>query len=798
MCFKIKYHNRIAALLVFVCSILRTSAQKEGFVWHFGVEAGIEFSSGGPKLVPKSSMATSEGCASYSDANGNLLFYTNGGGRDPLQSGQTSGKIWNRNHEVMYDMGNTEGGGFSAAQSSVILPKPGAPGRYLLFTMEEVEFDIGGEVAGQPDGRGLSYFEVDMGLNGGLGGVAKHMPSIYVPTYEGLCAVRHTNGTDYWILVFQSNGPGLAVFSVTATGVSAPKTYNLPLPVSGIIKASPDGRWLAIRGNSSSLVSQFDPETGGVLASVVYPQAFAGFEFAPDSRRLYYQNSRKIYALSLMPGTLPAAVEIGALVQEPGTNLSVGQFQVAPDNKIYFITQNRSRSITLSAIACPNGPGAFVQQNVVYLRGWNEDKTNYFCLPNFSNHLFRNDEMPPVKAELGSDRTLCTGTPLRLSPGVVPNVQYKWSNGSTAASITVTQGGTYAVTVTGTGCAFGSDTVNVKYEDLTLSAGPDQKVCDLDSIQLNAVSNTSNVYWGPDELPSIPNPKAPLKDGVNVFEVTANYDACSKTDSIVITKGTTPAVKIMPSDTLIAKGKSVRLSVSGGNPGVAYSWAPAAGLSCSNCPNPVATPAESTVYTLTVDDGNGCSKTFTANVRVEKPDCAALFANLKVVPSEALIAEGDSVKLSVSGGVSKTVYKWTPVEGLSCSACAGPVAFPKKTTVYTVTASNDSTGCSKTLDVEVRIKEPDCEVEYPNAFTPNNDGINDAFFPANKDGDKAKFVDVNLQIFNRWGELVYSGKEKWDGTVQGEDAPADVYVYRVSLMLCGKPKSHVADITLLR
>jgi hypothetical protein len=99
---KIKYRSSIAALLVFTCSILRTSAQKEGFVWHFGVEAGIEFSSGGPKLVPKSSMATSEGCASYSDANGNLLFYTNGGGRDPLQSGQTSGKIWNRNHEVMY------------------------------------------------------------------------------------------------------------------------------------------------------------------------------------------------------------------------------------------------------------------------------------------------------------------------------------------------------------------------------------------------------------------------------------------------------------------------------------------------------------------------------------------------------------------------------------------------------------------------------------------------------------------------------------------------------------------------
>ncbi|HAD11482.1 MAG TPA: hypothetical protein DCF33_03490, partial [Saprospirales bacterium] len=107
------------------------------------------------------------------------------------------------------------GGGFSSAQSAVIVPKPGVPNHYLLFTMEEVEFDVGGSVPGQPLGRGLSYFEIDMLLNAGLGGVVSYSGQILVPSYEGLCAIRHTNGTDYWILV-HNDVLGLAVFPVNS------------------------------------------------------------------------------------------------------------------------------------------------------------------------------------------------------------------------------------------------------------------------------------------------------------------------------------------------------------------------------------------------------------------------------------------------------------------------------------------------------------------------------------------------------------------------------------------------------
>ena len=152
-------------LLLLVSFPLLIIAQPETYNWYFGNQYGLNFSSGIPEEITDSAIRTFEGCAAVSDAEGNILFYTNGGGRDPA-TGQAPGTIWNRNNEVMYDMSFTEGGGWSSAQSSLIIPKPGQDSVYYLFTMEEAESNMGDGIPDQPLGRGLSYFEVDMRLNG--------------------------------------------------------------------------------------------------------------------------------------------------------------------------------------------------------------------------------------------------------------------------------------------------------------------------------------------------------------------------------------------------------------------------------------------------------------------------------------------------------------------------------------------------------------------------------------------------------------------------------------------------------
>lgn len=100
--------------------------QKEGNVWPFAFKAGLIFNNPGNIIDTSNVMETLEGSAAISDAEGNLLFYTNGGGRDPLVTLPSDGAIYNRNHEVMYDMNGVEGGGWSSSQSSIIVPNPDA------------------------------------------------------------------------------------------------------------------------------------------------------------------------------------------------------------------------------------------------------------------------------------------------------------------------------------------------------------------------------------------------------------------------------------------------------------------------------------------------------------------------------------------------------------------------------------------------------------------------------------------------------------------------------------------------
>ena len=83
---------------------------------------------------------------------------------------------------------------------------------------------------------------------------------------------------------------------------------------------------------------------------------------------------------------------------------------------------------------------------------------------------------------------------------------------------------------------------------------------------------------------------------------------------------------------------------------------------------------------------------------------------------------------------------------------------------YRVTAykSDDTTVISQSNIVEVM---PPVNLYVPNAFTPNSDGTNDTF-GAKGDG----IIEFNIQIFNRWGELVFESNDinkVWDGIYKG-------------------------------
>lgn len=108
--------------------------------------------------------------------------------------------------------------------------------------------------------------------------------------------------------------------------------------------------------------------------------------------------------------------------------------------------------------------------------------------------------------------------------------------------------------------------------------------------------------------------------------------------------------------------------------------------------------------------------------------------------------------------------------------------------------------CKKGFDLTVFVEECNCEVFLPSVFSPNNDGINDSFFPFSA---SIEDLDVtNFKIYNRWGGLVHASSSPWNGFVEGKIAEEGIYTYLLEYECCKnlKPQriTKSGDLLLLR
>ena len=100
---------------------------------------------------------------------------------------------------------------------------------------------------------------------------------------------------------------------------------------------------------------------------------------------------------------------------------------------------------------------------------------------------------------------------------------------------------------------------------------------------------------------------------------------------------------------------------------------------------------------------------------------------------------------------------------------------------------------------QVNIKVIDVtQLEIPNAFTPNGDGINDHF----KIRVTGYFKSDGLKIFNRWGQLVFETRDlsnEWDGTIKGNPLAIGTYYWVIEgLDVEGKRLRRSGSVTLIR
>jgi gliding motility-associated-like protein len=127
-----------------------------------------------------------------------------------------------------------------------------------------------------------------------------------------------------------------------------------------------------------------------------------------------------------------------------------------------------------------------------------------------------------------------------------------------------------------------------------------------------------------------------------------------------------------------------------------------------------------------------------------------------------------------SGNQPNYTYFWSPSDGLSNPFAGNPVASPTKASEYYLKVTNEI-GCWTETSIKIFIFQ---RLLIPTIFTPNNDGNNDF----GEIFGKESYPDVEVSIYNRWGEIVFFSKgysTQFDGTYKGEPLPTGSYAYRV-------------------
>jgi len=98
------------------------------------------------------------------------------------------------------------------------------------------------------------------------------------------------------------------------------------------------------------------------------------------------------------------------------------------------------------------------------------------------------------------------------------------------------------------------------------------------------------------------------------------------------------------------------------------------------------------------------------------------------------------------------------------------IGFSKGTYRLVVTNAN---GC--TTAASQQIDEAIPKINFPTAFSPNNDGVNDSFGPTTPCE-----VTFNMEVYNSWGEVIFSTQNVqtlWNGILKGSTVPAGKYGY---------------------
>lgn len=356
--------------------------------------------------------------------------------------------------------------------------------------------------------------------------------------------------------------------------------------------------------------------------------------------------------------------------------------------------------------------------------------------------------------------------------------------------------GNYKVMVTDSrGCIAEESFTVSEPAPIEVNGGEDEHICAGDSVNLQAVADISDegyvYFWEPSTGLSevnIANPIA-FPEVSTVYTVTVQKGNCTSNDQVEVLVEECPvectlavdesSVEVSPS--CEGGGGAIRgLEISGAYGNVVFSWKDPDGNIVGTEADLQNVPAGN--YFLSISDEEGCEVTFSKIIpAIEKQALQLSFGR------DNILCQGNSLNLDAYIPVAQS-YLWQ--DGSTSAEYQVQESGWYKVEV--------ATPCGTVSDsVEVIFRECGLPVEIANALTPNGDGTNQVFYIRNID----LYVDNELFIYNRWGNIVYHAKgynNTWEGTYKGESLPVATYYYVLYLDSKSREQVYEGSVSIVK
>ncbi|MFN6091531.1 MAG: gliding motility-associated C-terminal domain-containing protein [Bacteroidota bacterium] len=379
------------------------------------------------------------------------------------------------------------------------------------------------------------------------------------------------------------------------------------------------------------------------------------------------------------------------------------------------------------------------------------------------------------------------GSATIIASGGIAPYTYLWSTNPAQTTLTATNltAGNYTVTVTdANGCTFQQTATITSPSGIVATVSSVNTTCGKNNgtASANVTSGTAPFTYLWSTVPSQATATVSGLAAGSYSVVITDAIGCTTQQTITINASTGVAATASSVPSCGDNNGNATVTVTSGAAPYSYLWYPS-GANASSI-NGLAAG----IYKCVITDNNGCAD----SVYVQVNTFALPVAN---AGADTTINSNNTLQLNASGGIS---YLWTPVDNLSCSNCANPVASLLSDATYCVEVT-DINGCRDTDCITITIAADCGEIYVPSAFSP--DGASN--IENQKQCVYGKCIQsMTFAIFSRWGEKVFETTDQrncWDGTYKGEPLNSGVYAWTLNATLIdGTVVTKKGDVTLFR